>query len=175
MLMFVQSYLENRRVIINYPGATIEGTTTKECIQEFTCGSLLWNVQLDTLLKQADDLGVHLQAFAVDQLLVARDKTTQDTERKLNPALEVVKDWGSRFKMMFSAQKAQAIICTRKLRYAIPELYFGEIRLTFGEDVKVLGLTIDRGLSFSNHLHETNKRVASLYKSVSRTARAQWA
>ena len=170
----VDSYLSERRIVVNYAGAKAERPTTKGCIQGSTCGPLLWNIQLNPLLLDADNLRAHVQAFADDILILAEGKDAGEVERVANEALERVSMWGRKAKMKFAAHKTQAILVTRKLKFDEPRVALDGVPIVLGETLKVLGLTIDKKLTFLPHIEESYRRAINLYKRVARTASAGW-
>lgn len=146
ILRLLTSYLSEREVTVQYAGSAVTVETNKGCIQGSTCGPLLWNVQLDPLLRAADGLKAHVQAFADDILVVASGDTTEELRLNAQEALEAIVDWGKNSKMRFAAHKTQAIFITRRLEVTPPDLMLEDTAIHFRESIKVLGLIIDRRL-----------------------------
>lgn len=146
ILRLLTSYLSEREVTVQYAGSAVTVETNKGCIQGSTCGPLLWNVQLDPLLRAADGLKAHVQAFADDILVVASGDTTEELRLNAQEALEAIVDWGKNSKMRFAAHKSQAIFITRRLEVTPPDLMLEDTAIHFRESIKVLGLIIDRRL-----------------------------
>ncbi|KAI5631121.1 reverse transcriptase (RNA-dependent DNA polymerase) domain-containing protein [Phthorimaea operculella] len=168
------TYLSDRSIQVTYAGAEARRDTNIGCIQGSTCGPLLWNVQMDPLLQDAENLEAHLQAFADDILIIACGKTTNDLERKVNLALDLVSAWGKKFKMKFAAHKTQAVIITKKRKYEEPIFNLLGTPIKGTDSIKFLGLTIDRNLSFRAHLANANKKAINIYKRLARTIRTTW-
>lgn len=168
------SYLDDRRVLLRYAGEEVSLPTTKGCIQGSTCGPLLWNVQLDPLLRDAERLRAHVQAFADDILIIAEGNTEQEVEAHAGEALSAVADWGGRARMKFAAHKTQAMVVTRKLRPINPKVFLEGVPVTIQGSVKVLGLIIDSRLNFAQHLDAAYTRAVNLCRRVAGAASAGW-
>ncbi|XP_052754561.1 uncharacterized protein LOC128201476 [Galleria mellonella] len=170
----ITSYLSERKIIINYSGVTINRKTNRGCIQGSVCGPILWNVQLNQALEASQYGGVHIQAFADDILLIAQGSTGEEVERNLNQALTKILNWGNKLKLKFAPQKTQAVLFTKKLKYHTPRLVMDGTPIEIRDEVKVLGLIIDRNLNFNSHIRTVSAKALNIYKSVSKMARAQW-
>lgn len=145
ILKILRSYLDERQILLSYAGCEVVRDTTKGCIQGSTGGPLLWNVQLDPLLDEAETLEAHVQAFADDILIVASSDTVEELNRKINRSLEVISIWGHKNKMRFAAHKTQVVIVTKRQKYEKPSFVFNGSTLQIAESVTVLGVTIDAG------------------------------
>ncbi|CAK1595985.1 unnamed protein product [Parnassius mnemosyne] len=170
----INSYLTDRQVKITYAGTEVMQQTNKGCIQGSTCGPLLWNLLLDPLLREIEDLGTHIQAYADDILVIAKGKTAKDLEYELNTALDHILAWTKTRKMKLEPQKTQAIFLTRKLKYDTPKLFLDNTTIMFSESITILGLTIDANLNFIKHIDTATEKATQLYKKNSRAARANW-
>lgn len=174
LLLLINSYLSERMVRVQYAGVQIPKTTTKGCIQGSTCGPLMWNIQLDPLLRDAATLEAHIQAFADDILVIATAKTTAELSRKVNCALHRVAEWGRSSNMNFAAHKTQAIIVTRKNKYEDPQFSLNGVNIAISDELKVLGLTIDSRLTFKSHVQATCTKAVGIYRAVATATRANW-
>ncbi|CAK1590083.1 unnamed protein product [Parnassius mnemosyne] len=134
----------------------------------------MWNILLDSLLQEAETWNVHVQAYADDIILIGTGKTASIIENKINTALNKISNWGFSSKMSFAAHKTQAILITKKYKYEMPNLKLSDTNIVFSENLKILGLNIDRNLNFVKHVQDTTEKAIVLYKKVSKTARAQW-
>ncbi|XP_052750082.1 uncharacterized protein LOC128200503 [Galleria mellonella] len=174
ILQLITSYLSQRKITIKYSGVTINRETNRGCIQGSVCGPILWNVQLNQALEASQYGGVHIQAFADDIILIAQGSTGEEVERNLNQALAKILNWGNKLKLKFAPHKTQAVLFTKKLKYHTPRLVMDGTPIEIRDEVKVLGLIIDRNLNFNSHIRTVSAKALNIYKSVSKMARAQW-
>lgn len=170
----VNSYLNDRKVKVNYAGAAYEKETTKGCVQGSIGGPTFWNVILDSLLRLLEAEGVYCQAFADDVVLVFTGSQSNIIEQQANNTLDMIVEWGKRNKLNFAAQKTNAMLFTKKLKYEPPNLVMSGVRLSLVEEVKLLGLLLDRRLNFNAHVKAQCKKAADIYKQVACAAKVTW-
>lgn len=169
----VNSYLSNRKIKVNYARTAYEKETTKGCVQGSIGGPTFWNVILDSLLRQLEAEEVYCQAFADDVVLVFTGQSNT-LEQQANKTLDMVVEWGNRNKLNFAAHKTSAMLFTRKLKYETPNLVMSGVRLNLVEEIKLLGLVIDRRLTFKSHITAQCKKAAEIYKQMACTAKVTW-
>ncbi|XP_063384876.1 uncharacterized protein LOC134670985 [Cydia fagiglandana] len=150
----LSSYLEGRSIKINYAGEVLEKNQTRGCVQGSIAGPTLWNVILDPLIRhftQSND--VHCQAFADDVVLVIAGEKLTELTQITDKALDWVHKWGLENKLNFSPAKTNAMILTRKHidRKGI-QLKMNGIVIPIVKDFKLLGIQLDDGLTFNNHV-----------------------
>ncbi|XP_037302623.1 uncharacterized protein LOC119193021 [Manduca sexta] len=95
-------------------------------------------------------------------------------QRQANAALAYVRDWGIRNKLRFAPHKTMAMVITNKMKYDTPILRMGGVDIGLSNEIKVLGLTIDRKLTFNSHVTQACRKAAGLYKILARSAKVQW-
>ncbi|KAG6438775.1 hypothetical protein O3G_MSEX000212 [Manduca sexta] len=66
------------------------------------------------------------------------------------------------------------MVITRKLKYDSPILHMGGVNIGLEKEIKILGVTIDSGLTFNAHVAEVCKKAVAFYNQLSRAARSQW-
>ncbi|XP_063632467.1 uncharacterized protein LOC134803596 [Cydia splendana] len=105
---------------------------------------------------------------------MAMENTTEELNKTVNDALEMVARWGMKHKLRFAPHKTQATIITRKLKYATPSFRMMSTQIALDNKLKLLGLTIDENLGFGLHLENASIKALNLYKVVSRMAKTRW-
>ncbi|XP_037296687.1 uncharacterized protein LOC115455319 [Manduca sexta] len=170
----VDSYLQSRKVKVRYSGEEVERWTSKGCVQGSIGGPTFWNLLLDPLLFELDRRGSHCQAFADDVVLAFEGQEMGEIQKRANETLAYVKDWGIRNKLKFAPHKTKAMVITRKLKYDSPILHMGGVDIGLEKQIKILGVTIDSGLTFNTHVSEVCRKAVAFYNKLSRAARLQW-
>lgn len=170
----MDSYLSERRVRVRYAGEEFVRGTTKGCVQGSIGGPILWNLLLDPLLKSLEKRGDYAQAFADDVILVFDGDTAGEIEQKANPTLERVRGWGVKNKLKFAPHKTNAMVITRKLKFDTPRLGMGGVDIRMTKEIKILGVTIDDGLTFNAHISNVCRKAISIHKQLCRAARVSW-
>ncbi|GBP00885.1 Retrovirus-related Pol polyprotein from type-1 retrotransposable element R1 [Eumeta japonica] len=100
----VRGYLRDREVVVKYAGGECRKGTSKGCIQGSIAGPTFWNLILDSLLRELGELGVYVQAFADDVVLMFSGQSASSIEEEANRVLARVHCWGVRNKLSPSGQ-----------------------------------------------------------------------
>ncbi|GBP24164.1 Putative 115 kDa protein in type-1 retrotransposable element R1DM [Eumeta japonica] len=101
-------------------GGEYRKSTSKGCIQGSIAGPTFWNLILDSLLQKLGELGVYVQAFADNVVLMFFGQSASSIEEKANHALARMHCWGVRNKLRFSPSKTISMVLIKKLKYNDP-------------------------------------------------------
>ncbi|XP_075990359.1 uncharacterized protein LOC142986010 [Anticarsia gemmatalis] len=170
----IGSYLQDRKITVNYARATYTKGTTKGCVQGSIGGPTFWNIILDSLLHQLTSEGTYCQAFADDVVLLFSDHSSTTIQHQANQTLQSVVEWGQQNKLHFAAHKTSAMVLTKKLKFDPPQIYMSGKAISLVEEVKILGLIINRPLTFTTHVAATCKKAADIYKQLACAAKVTW-
>lgn len=135
--------------MVNYARATSQRETTKGCVQGSIGGPTFWNIILDPLLHKLED-----KEHTVKRLQMMWFWCSWSHHR-LDRGSSQLDTRDSRG--MGSAKQAQlrstqsAMLLTKKFKYDPPRLVMSGSSLTLVTEMKLLGLTIDRNLTFKTH------------------------
>ncbi|CAK1582422.1 unnamed protein product [Parnassius mnemosyne] len=167
----IDSYFEDRSVCVKYSGAEWVKKTSKGCVQGSIGGPIFWNLLLDPLLQELNNKGEHCQAFADDVVLIFSGDKALEVQERANAALAHVRRWGVKNKLKFAPQKTKAMIITNKIKYDSPLLKMGGESIGLSKEIKILGLTVDDGLTFNAHVKNVCCKVQNLYRQLCRAAK----
>ena len=145
---------------------------TKGCVQGSVCGPTFWNLILDDLLNKEFPTGIRVQAFADDVLLLASGLTNAEIEDATNRALDVIYKWGQSVKLTFSPTKTQAISFTSGCRST--SIYLNGVHIPFETKIKILGVVIDRNLTFINHVKYVIAKASKIFRHLCKIVRPTW-
>lgn len=70
--------------------------------------------------------------------------------------------------------KTNVMLITKKLKFDSPVIHMDGVRLNLVEEIKLLGLTIDKKLTFNAHVNATCRKAADIYKHLARAAKVTW-
>nr|BDU78964.1 hypothetical protein [Bombyx mori] len=169
----LDSYLTERKVKVRYAGEETQKSTSKGCVQGSIGGPILWNLLIDPLLKNLEQRGHHVQAFADDVVLVFSGETSS-INASAREALDYVLEWGTKNKLKFAPQKTKAMVITNRLKYDTPRLSMGGIPIDMDSEIKLLGLTIDNKLTFNKHITLSCRKALEIHKHLTRAAKITW-
>ncbi|XP_064072811.1 uncharacterized protein LOC113403591 [Vanessa tameamea] len=114
------------------------------------------------------------QAFADDVVLVFAGDTALEIEGQAGAALSFAHEWGVANKLKFAPQKTCAMVMTNKLKYDTPRLSMAGVDIGMSDEIKILGLTIDKKLTFNKHVANICVKGTDIYKRLSKAARVSW-
>ena len=153
----ISSYLQDRRVSLDFADARASKSMTKGCIQGSICGPTFWNLILDELLIDIQlPPNYHIQAYADDVMLIVEGTTLTDVQSTVNFALDYIMKWGESVKLTFSPSKTQAIAFTNESKTA--KIVMGDVDVNFTSEIKLLGVIIDNNLTFVKHVRHVIKK-----------------
>ncbi|GBP85083.1 Putative 115 kDa protein in type-1 retrotransposable element R1DM [Eumeta japonica] len=136
----VRGYLRDREVVVKYAGG-VQERDFKGLYTRFYSRSNLWDLILDSLLRELGELGVYVQAFADDVVLMFSGQSASSIEEEANRALARVHCWGVRNKLRFAPSKTNSMVLTKKLKYDDPVVHMNGERISSVGEIRLLGLS----------------------------------
>ncbi|XP_063990366.1 uncharacterized protein LOC135169352 [Diachasmimorpha longicaudata] len=138
---------------------------------------LLWLLVVDGLLTGLEELGVRTVAYADDVALLGSSRNTSTLHSKMQKALNYVQHWCTSKGLRVNPGKTEMVHFTRKRRGAVkaPSIY--NTTLEFSEEVKYLGIWLDKKLSWKKPIAMQTSKITMTYwacrrmKAVDRTGR----
>ncbi|GBP89236.1 Retrovirus-related Pol polyprotein from type-1 retrotransposable element R1 [Eumeta japonica] len=167
----VRGYLRDR-VVVRYAGGECRKRTSKGCIQSSIAGPTFWNLILDSLFREIGELDVYVQAFANDMILMLSGQSASSIEEEANRALARVHCWGVRNKLRFAPSKTNSMELIKKLKYDDPMVHMNGEQISLVGEIRLLGLIINRNLTFIPHVAKAYKKAANINKGLARAAKA---
>ena len=173
VLKIVRSFLQNRsfHVAVNGHASNRHGVPFG-VPQGAVLSPTLYNIFMADL-AMID--GVSYFLFADDTGFIASDADPDIVVTKLQAAQNAIERYQKKWKVKTNAEKSQAIFFTRKRSPRnLPrrEVSVWGSQVPWSEDVKYLGLTLDRKLTFAAHMKNTltkcDKITRMLYSLISR-------
>ena len=106
--------------------------------------------------------GSRLAVYADDTTLykcLSSGDSIQNASSNLQQAVDAVAAWGSSWKIQFEPTKSQALtLSNHRPPIALPSIYFNNITVAEEDEIKFLGVTFDRQLSFRSHLRNVSSK-----------------
>lgn len=121
-------------------------------------GPFLWNAQYDGLLRLKLPVGVSIEAFADDALVIVVAENPVELETNANEALETVSRWMKSRGLTLAEQKTEAVLITRRRKFEPPSLELNNFEIPLRDCIKYLGVWIDKRWSFRTHAIEAAKK-----------------
>ncbi|GBP91350.1 Putative 115 kDa protein in type-1 retrotransposable element R1DM [Eumeta japonica] len=114
------------------------------------------------------------EAFADDVILMIFRQPASSIEEETNRALARVNCWGVRNKLRFAPSKTNSMVLNKNLKYDDPVVQMNSEQISLVGEIRLLGLTIDRKLTFIPHVAKACKKATNIYKGLARAGRVTW-
>ena len=163
-LKFISNYLRGRKQRTKVNGAYSSWNDIKYGVpQGSILGPLLFNISINDIFYFVDN--VKIANYADDNTTFASSKNVMDLLKLLETETFSVLNWFSFNEMKSNNDKCHLIICSnRNLNHKGKSFIYIENELLESEDtVKLLGLTIDKELTFKTHVTNLLKKATKSY------------
>lgn len=160
LIAFIASYLSNRSFYVSVNDYKSQKMPIKAGVpQGSILGPTLFSLYINDMPKSSKvDIGV----YADDTVFYTSSFSTKVIVKNLNEALTQVHSWCSNWRVKINAGKSEAIMFTKRTKKGTinninpPEL--NSIPIPWKRAVKYLGVTLDAGLNFSQHITNTRNK-----------------
>ena len=131
------------------------------CPQGGVLSALIWILVFDGLLERFAQGRVKCIGYADDGALIIEGEDLGVMYRLMNYAIKEAVQWAEECGLQISPEKTVAVLFTRKTKKLVDQakpnfpLKIGEKTLILQEEVKYLGVTLDKRLTWNKHI--TNK------------------
>ena len=115
---------------------------------------------------------VHLQAFADDLLVIVEGDNENNIINIAETAIETITNWGNNNSLTFAIDKTQAVVFSKQQQNIT--FLMNDQPVTTQHDLKVLGVTIDHGLNFVQHVDNVLAKADKLSLKLGRLVRPTW-
>lgn len=151
VLHWIVSFLRRRVQIVSVNGCDSEELPVKSGVpQGSVLGPLLFLIYINDI---SCGLASPIHLFADDSILFRRLSDQKDIDTLQND-LRLLQDWSDRWLLRFNASKSQQItIRSGYHQYRNPDLYLNGELLQCYDNVKYLGVTINKHLAWKPHVH----------------------
>lgn len=158
---WIRRMLENRCITTSLQGEVVQFRAARGCPQGGVLSPLLWSLLVDNLLATIQLWGVDLQAYADDLVIVIRGKSEGRLSETLQEIIDTILAWCEREDMTINPHKITVVPFTRKrkLDHLIP-LNLRGVVVPFANEVKYLGITLDKRLTWNSHLKRIKQKAS---------------
>src|SRR5713101_8627011 len=145
---------------------------SRGCPQGSPLSPLLWNIFFNTVLEIPLPPNGRSQAYADDLCIMFKGKDTETLVRQANETMDKICTWAFHRKIKFNTNKTQACIFHSRARMKGARLIFDNIEIPICNYIKVLGITLDRDLTFIKHINETTNKLVNIIPRIKNCANA---
>jgi hypothetical protein len=156
-------------------GETLGATAPRGCPQGGVLSPLLWSLLMDDLLWGLDNNGYYTVGYADDIAVLINGKFPQTVSEVLQTALCTVKWWCERTKLCINPNKTVVIPFTRKRNMkGLKEPILFDKRIQLSSEVKYLGVTLDKGLTWKKQLDKVIDKAYKVFWTCRATFGKTW-
>ena len=176
MSIWYTNLLKGREVTANLQGVTKTITPGRGSPQGGILSPLVWNLVMDSLLKDFQSGPVKAVGYADDIIIMAAGNDMKINADSVQLALNKVIAWGKDKGLVFNPTKTQAIIFDRAKKYKVshPSIMMEGQELKFVEQIKYLGMTIQSRLSWTAHVVGQIKKANMLLNRARTVIGREW-
>ncbi|GBN19486.1 Putative protein in type-1 retrotransposable element R1DM [Araneus ventricosus] len=157
------SFLDKRKVFLNYDGTSISREYSIGCPQGSNSGPLYWLLIANGALQTEFEEDVRLLAYADDFYLFVKATGKHTIQAKATRALEQLDLWSKKVKISFAHEKTRLIPFGKKGKYKHPPYCrFAGNPIKLDRNLKILGVVLDDGLSGIPHIKQTGSKVLQI-------------
>ena len=169
VLQWLSSYLSNRKQYVDY-------LNNKSELRPVTCGIPQGSILGPLLfLIYVNDLPDSLTSskgilFADDTTLCQSSKNIEELYTSMNSELKILTDWFRANKLSLNIKKTHYMLFTNVNKRLSSEysLKIGDAIIERKQCIKFLGMTLDKNLSWSNHIKACCSKVAGSIYAINR-------
>ena len=176
IIRWYDGVLKTRRVTANVQGCSLTITPTQGSPQGGVLSPLVWNLIMDTLLSTFNKNDpVKVLGYADDLLLYVNGTDPNTMKQLMQKALSKVQVWGQEKGLYFNPDKTTVVMFERSRRKAHePKLLLGDTVLKYSGELKYLGMTITKRLTWTPHVKHKIKQCGYLLHKTRSVVGRDW-
>ena len=175
-IRWISGFLENRQAKVRFNNAEGKTMTIKQGLpQGSVMAPILFLLYINTLAVRLPENTTN-SIFADDVSILASSKSLQESEKILQAAVNIVHEWALEYKMELSTKSEVTFfsMSTRDASKYRPSVKIGEPHIKFEATPRLLGVYLDRTLSFNKHLDITRGKVNSKCRLLGAISNSEW-
>ncbi|UYV83990.1 SYK [Cordylochernes scorpioides] len=105
----VRDFLRDRRISLSFGGRKLERNCARGCPQGSCCGTILWNILVNTVFQEELPEGARLVLYADDQFLIIEAASRAKAEKCVGTSLQILSIWAHDSGLKFNVSKTKAL------------------------------------------------------------------
>lgn len=169
LLQLVQSYLHQRTFnILLRTGTQTIRSSSRPIEAGVPQGSLLSPLLYAIFVQDIPKTnGIFLAKYADDTAFISQDRHQIRVANRLQHALEDFEKWCIKWQVQINAEKSHAVFFTRRCPQIPDPVILFDTPLPWKQNVKYLGITMDRRLTWAAHIKDLHHRAHGRLQSLS--------
>jgi len=114
--------------------------------------------------------------FTDDLLIAVRAENVRKAENYANIEISKISNWAKDNKITFNEQKSKVMVVTKRKRRENTDIsiYLNNKPLEQVNNIKYLGIILDRILNFREHIIHTSRKCSTLIHTLAKSAKLNW-
>ena len=166
-------FLNNRQARVRFNGEiSRSGKIPQGLPQGSVLAPVLFLLYINHL-TEAIPADITVCMYADDVSILASGKSTNDTQSRVQNAVDAIAKWSEIWKLALNASKSEVIAFKLKSTWK-PTISLNNSQIPSVSHTKFLGITYDSQLTFNKHVEDISARVARKMKILAAVAHSNW-
>ncbi|KAL0820148.1 hypothetical protein ABMA28_005307 [Loxostege sticticalis] len=164
LIKWIECMLKGRIIHSDLLGDSMIVKTTRGCPQGGVLSPLLWSLVVDPIIVKLNKGPYYTVGYADDLVILARGRFPATVSDIMQKALSMLEEWCDENHLSVNPGKTTVIPFTRlrKLTGLSTLTLYGQ-QLAWSKEVKYLGLTLDKELSWSKHQYNITMKALRVF------------
>ncbi|KAI5735212.1 hypothetical protein M8J77_015582 [Diaphorina citri] len=171
---WIEAMLRGRIIKANLFNETVEVRATRGCPQGGVLSPILWTLVVDSLLSELNGSRFYSIGYADDVVIIIVGKYFEILLDLMQQALRIVENWCKNEGLKVNPTKTTVVPFTRKILRNNKKLKLFGKEIEMSEEVKYLGVTLDRKLTWNRHLEKTINKATICMNTCRRAVGKTW-
>ena len=175
-ISWLNRFLQNRQARVRFNGTLSKSRKMNQGLpQGSVLAPILFLFYIDELAKiMPSDVTVSL--YADDVSILASSRSKKEAEDQVQRAVDTVKSWSDRWKLNLNGVKSEVSTFSLSNEDSAwrPQINIDDTPLRFESHPKLLGVTLDRRLTFTRQVEHTMAKASSKMRMLGAVAHSTW-
>lgn len=167
-------YLARRELHFSFHGDTLHLKTGLGFPQGGVCSAKFWIIAFDPAIQIINKYGIEGNGYADDCSALLSGNRIDRLTNKMQKRLNELTAWGATCNLSFNASKTVAMVFSRSTRVWNRFLTINGTRLPYANEVKYLGITLDKRLHWKAHIQPRIAKAKNLVLKLNSIAWSHW-
>lgn len=170
-----RSYFRDREVCMQGRVAEIRREVRKGCPQGSVCGPVLWNLAMDSLLRDLEREECRAVAYADDLLVMVQGDSRRAIEGRANECAAIIVRWGQDVGVDVNLVKTVTMLLRGRFQgNRQPRVRVGERAVRCVEELTYLGIRVGARFNFRPHFRAVRSKLVNVCGQLRRVLRKDW-